>query len=99
MTVLAARFTAFGDELVALSFPLALPGALSSLSAAEREVASAVLEGKCTAEIALERRRSARTIANQIASVFRKLGVNSRAELAAVLAARAMESASSADQR
>jgi len=34
------------------------------------------------------RKSSSRTIANQLASAFRKLGVSSRAELAAALLAR-----------
>ena len=57
----------------------------SSMTEAERFVASRALEGKSNAEIAVERRRSVRTVAKQVASAFRKLGVGSRFELAALL--------------
>jgi len=46
-----------------------------------------VLEGQSTASVAQARGTSPRTIANQIATIFRKLGVSSRAELAAKLIA------------
>jgi DNA-binding CsgD family transcriptional regulator len=68
---------------VLLSFPRA-PSATSGLTPAEREVALAVLAGLSNADIARARGSSARTVANQVASVFRKLGVRSRAELAAL---------------
>jgi DNA-binding NarL/FixJ family response regulator len=41
-----------------------------------------VLRGASNAQIAAARAKSARTIANQVASIFRKLGAHSRAELA-----------------
>ncbi|WP_394847853.1 LuxR C-terminal-related transcriptional regulator [Pendulispora brunnea] len=53
------------------------------LSASERAVLLGVLCGKTNAEIAQARRSSVRTVANQVASAFRKLGVSSRGELAA----------------
>jgi DNA-binding CsgD family transcriptional regulator len=56
------------------------------LTRAEHEVALLVLEGKTNADIARLRRTSARTVANQLRSVYNKLGVSSRAELAARLA-------------
>jgi DNA-binding CsgD family transcriptional regulator len=52
------------------------------LSEAEREVVLAILDGRSNADIALARGRSVRTVANQAASAFRKLGVRSRSELA-----------------
>ena len=54
-----------------------------ALSTCERDVAALVLRGASNAQIAAARAKSARTIANQVASVFRKLGVRSRGELAA----------------
>lgn len=57
----------------------------SELSPAEREVAALAREGLSNAEIARARGVAVRTIANQLASIFRKLGVGSRVELAAVL--------------
>ncbi len=73
----------FGDESWAVvSIPLAEVMVPECLSAAEREVARLVLEGRSSREIAKVRGTSARTIANQLAAIFRKLGVSSRAELA-----------------
>jgi DNA-binding CsgD family transcriptional regulator len=51
------------------------------LSDAENSVVSAVLRGHSNQEIAAMRGRSVRTIANQIASAFEKLGVRSRREM------------------
>jgi DNA-binding CsgD family transcriptional regulator len=72
-----------GDRNRAIS-----PGAvalLSRLSNREREVAIRVREGMRTAEIAEELRRSPLTIKTQIAAIFTKLGVRSRARVAALL--------------
>jgi len=57
-----------------------------SLTDAERAVHLLLLAGKSTREIASARGSSERTVANQIAAVFRKFGVHSRGELAAVRA-------------
>lgn len=53
------------------------------LTAAEEFVARGVFDGKSNDAIARERGTSPRTVANQVASVFRKHGVSSRAELVA----------------
>lgn len=50
------------------------------LSAAEYAVARLLVEGKSYAEMALVRGTSVRTIANQVASVFQKVGVSGRSE-------------------
>jgi DNA-binding NarL/FixJ family response regulator len=63
------------------TFPIDNGAAL--LTPAEREVAAAILEGKSNAAIARQRKSAVRTVANQVASLFRKLGVHSRGELAA----------------
>ncbi len=55
----------------------------AALTAAEQEVAALLLDGRDNAGIAKERGTSLRTTANQVASIFRKLGVSSRGELAA----------------
>ena len=60
---------------------------LAQLTHAEQAVLVLVLEGQSTAAIARARGTSPRTIANQIATLFRKVGVSSRAELAAKLIA------------
>lgn len=62
------------------------PGATSGrprLTRAEEIVLRAIFAGKSNAAIARERGTSARTVANQIASIFRKHGVGSRRELVA----------------
>ena len=84
---LARRFLAGDDELIVASFPL--PAALRgrprpALTAAEREVMAALLDGRSYADIARGRRRSVNTVAKQAGSAFRKLGVSSRGELAAL---------------
>jgi DNA-binding CsgD family transcriptional regulator len=78
-----------GEEYLVLDFPAAdaaeaaEPGPWS-LTPAEREVAAAAVAGQSNQEIAAARRASTRTIANQLAAIYRKLGINSRAELAAL---------------
>lgn len=72
--------------VVQLRSPDAPPGRLEAsalLTAAERGVLSGVLEGHSHRTIAARRHTSLRTIANQVASIFRKLGVHSRRELIA----------------
>jgi DNA-binding NarL/FixJ family response regulator len=70
-----------GDtEVALLSFT---PKRKKGLTSAERDVALAVARGLSNAQIGAERQASPRTIANQVAAIMRKLGVSSRAELAA----------------
>jgi DNA-binding NarL/FixJ family response regulator len=59
---------------------------LARLTDAERTVALFALDGCTNAEIANIRRCSPRTVANQVASAFRKLGVRCRLELIRCLA-------------
>lgn len=54
-----------------------------SLSPAERDVSTWLLAGCSNREIAWRRGTSPRTVANQLAQIFRKLGVQSRHELLA----------------
>ena len=72
-------FARGGEEAVSGSAGLAGHG----LTTAEQEVARGLLAGLSNVEIARLRGSSARTIANQAASLYAKLGVHSRAELAA----------------
>jgi len=53
-----------------------------SLTPAEREVATSTLAGRTAAEIARARATTERTVMNQLASIYRKLGVSSRHQLA-----------------
>jgi DNA-binding NarL/FixJ family response regulator len=61
------------------------PIALGQLTRIEREVAAQVAEGLSSYAIAAMRRRSIRTVENQVAAIFRKLHVGSRAELVVAL--------------
>jgi DNA-binding CsgD family transcriptional regulator len=74
-----------GDrDFAVVSFPIpAASPALAPLSAAEADVLELILAGGSNREIAGARCTSERTVANQVASLFRKLGVSSRSELAA----------------
>jgi len=71
--------------MVIASFPLPAgrPRAGPALTAAERDVITALHEGQSYAEIARRRGRSVDTVAKQAGSAFRKLGVSSRSELVA----------------
>jgi DNA-binding CsgD family transcriptional regulator len=60
----------------------------TELTPAERDVARRAAAGMSNHDIALRKQRSMRTIANQLASAFRKLDVTSRSELAAALVSR-----------
>lgn len=57
-----------------------------TLSPSEMDVVRLRIDGLSHAKIAASRSRSVRTIANQLASVYSKLGVSSRAELLGMLA-------------
>jgi DNA-binding CsgD family transcriptional regulator len=70
-------------ELAVLSFTLPWDDEIS-LSSAESDVARHILAGRSNSEIAALRGCSTRTVANQVASLFRKLGVRSRLELVAL---------------
>lgn len=72
---------------VELAMAQLTPAATSAgLSDAERAVVTGILGGKRIAAIAHERGTSPRTVSNQLASVYRKLGVSSRREVIALLA-------------
>jgi DNA-binding NarL/FixJ family response regulator len=60
---------------------LVRPSVVSRLTPAERDVSLYVIEGWSNAQISRARSTSVRTIANQIASLFRKLNVRGRLEL------------------
>jgi DNA-binding NarL/FixJ family response regulator len=71
-----------GDDVALLSMPSTPSRALDALTHAERSIARKLVEGLSNAAIARARGTSERTVANQVAAIFRKLGVGSRAELA-----------------
>ena len=70
------------SEYLVFSAPL-MPEANVRLTPAERAVSALMLEGLGNAEIARVRRVSPRTVANQAAIIFGKLGVGSRGQLVA----------------
>jgi DNA-binding NarL/FixJ family response regulator len=77
----APRVTVGDDELGMLALD-AQPRACSlPLTAAERDVALLVCEGLTNAQIADRRGSAERTVANQLARIFAKLSIGSRAEL------------------
>jgi DNA-binding NarL/FixJ family response regulator len=78
-------------QFVVLSVPLHRAVAMDPLTQAEREVAALAASGLSNQAIARNRGKALRTVANQIASTLRKLGVGSRYELAARLARRSPE--------
>ena len=84
----AWRFEVGGDAYALLVWPDAgaARGLAGRLSLAEREVVQLIAAGLSNAGIAHRRCSSPRTVANQVASIFRKLRVHSRLELYALLA-------------
>jgi DNA-binding NarL/FixJ family response regulator len=88
MSIRVSRGTGSYRDLVVVSCP-AGADARSGLTKAEEAVLRLLLAGHGNGAIARKRSVSARTVANQVAAIFRKLGVCSRIELAARCAAAA----------
>jgi DNA-binding CsgD family transcriptional regulator len=80
-----------GQSYVVLSYPSPPLAALQGLSDLESSIARAVASGQTNREIATGRNRSVFTVQNQLARIYKKLGVTSRSELAALLAQRGAE--------
>lgn len=76
-----AQVEILAPGLARLSFPLPEPVIPATLTAAERDVALRVFHGASNTEIARERGVTAKTIAKQLDSIYRKVGVASRCEL------------------
>lgn len=66
------------------------------LTEAERDVARSVVAGRANRSIAAARGTSVRTVANQLAEIFRKLGLASRLELVVAAADRSARAAQQA---
>ncbi len=84
-------FTIGSAEFLVLSFPLR-PASSSGtaigtgkLTEAEHAIMGHLIAGLSNDKIARSRGTSARTIANQITAIYRKMGVRSRRELAALI--------------
>lgn len=82
--VAAATFTIGGEELAVITVPAIAATHFDQLTGAENGVCRLVLAGLSNARIAEVRRTSVRTVGNQISAIYRKLGVVSRSELAAL---------------
>lgn len=74
-----------GEELLIGSYPLTGSSHIGKLTDAERIVLAHLTAGSTNQDIAQRRNTSSRTVANQVQSIFRKLDVRSRSELAANL--------------
>jgi DNA-binding CsgD family transcriptional regulator len=82
----AAQFSLGNERYAVFSFDLAADqhhAFLAVLTLSERAVATLCLQGMSSREIARKRAVSERTVANQLATIYRKLGVQSRRELRA----------------
>jgi DNA-binding CsgD family transcriptional regulator len=78
-----------GDEdIIVLSVPLPKLRYPEHTTDAEREIIELVLKGLSAKEIAESRGASLRTVTTQLGAIFRKAGVNSQAELIAVITDR-----------
>lgn len=77
-------FEAGGESFAIIELP-GIPGQHRlRLARAEREILDLLLAGRSNAEIARQRGRSVRTVAHQVGTIFRRLGVGSRLELFAL---------------
>jgi DNA-binding NarL/FixJ family response regulator len=79
------RFQINADEFALLTFSVTepSPNGIRSLTPSERAVYERLVAGWSTVAIAKERHTSARTVANQVAALYRKLKITSRRELRA----------------
>lgn len=73
----------YGEPRIVISFPLPKPRWPRGLTRAERAVAALLIDGLTNGQIASRRGTSERTVVNQVAAIYKKAGVASRAELTA----------------
>jgi len=78
-------FQAAGEQLLLVGYPLRRPACFAALTAAELEVAEGIIQGLSPRQLARRRKVSERTVSNQLAHVYRKLGVSSKHELLALV--------------
>jgi DNA-binding CsgD family transcriptional regulator len=81
----AFRLEHNGERLFVVSLPVDRSHAVG-LTRAELEIARALARGATNAQIAQLRGTSIRTVANQVASILRRLGAMSRSDAALKLA-------------
>ena len=83
-----AEVAVCGERLLIGAYPLIDEQRVSGLTEAERDVVAHLIAGSTNADIAARRCSSEYTVANQLQSIFRKLEVRSRNELAVKLQAQ-----------
>ncbi|HZS40601.1 MAG TPA: helix-turn-helix transcriptional regulator [Polyangia bacterium] len=81
----SARFRFAGREFLVLRLDGDGRALLDAVPPAERDVALRVLDGESNAEIARARGTSPGTVAKQLAALYRRLRVGSRADLVGLL--------------
>lgn len=74
-----------GEQIAVGSYPIADEQRFANLTDAERAVAIHLMQGATYGAIAVQRGAAERTVANQAQSIYRKLRVRSRVEMAAAL--------------
>jgi len=80
-----AEISIAGEQFLVGAYPLINEKLISSLTDAERTILIYLIAGSTNSDIAQRRKTSSRTVANQVQSIFNKLRVRSRGELAAQL--------------
>jgi DNA-binding NarL/FixJ family response regulator len=95
----AERAAHRGKPAVGVSFPVPRINWSESLTSAEKDVADDILAGLPNVAIGRKRGSSVRTVVNQVASIFKKVGAHSRLELCLVVYAGRMPPASTDARR
>jgi DNA-binding CsgD family transcriptional regulator len=85
------RFQIGGEQLVIASYP-APSSSIDRLTPTERRLLQGLLQAQSARDLARERNRSLATVRHQVEGIYQKLGVHSRAELAAFCASQASRS-------
>ena len=80
-----SRMRVGGEDILVLSVPLPRLRYPDGTTSAEHEIIDSVLKGLTVKEIAERRNASLRTVTTQLGTIFRKAGVNSQAELIAMM--------------
>jgi len=80
-----SRMRVGGEDIIVLSVPLPTLRYPEGTTDAEHKIIDLVLQGLTAKEIAAERSASLRTVTTQLGAIFRKAGVNSQAELIAMM--------------
>lgn len=80
-----AEVSVAGEYVVVGAYPLINEERISVLTGAERAVLAHLVAGSTNGDIARRRKTSERTVANQVQSIYCKLKVRSRSELASCL--------------